>query len=382
MKTLFYISIAAALLFEVLNVFFIMPMPGSQEMESIGIAYFLYTWRWVFRVVLLGLAAFAFFRSDWKYKWIPLIPVVAWAAVAFMFNFQMSADHMFYQPTQVLMKPAAENQIDSSKLVIGVAVGNEAKAYSIQFMGYHHQVKDTLGGKPIMVTYCTVCRTGRVFEPLVGGKPEEFRLVGMDHFNAMFEDKTTGSWWRQATGEAIAGERKGAILPEVPSSQMTLYQWLSLYPNSLVMQADSVFAEEYDHMKNYERGKSKGDLTRKDSLSWQNKSWVLGVVAGDSSKAFDWNRLQNERIIHDKVGNVPVLLVLAADSVSFFAFERPSDSAVFSLRNDTLIAGEVTYNLKGVALPPAALHPNLRQLRAYQEFWHSWRTFHPLTMQY
>jgi hypothetical protein len=40
-----------------------------------------------------------------------------------------------------------------------------------------------------MITYCTVCRTGRVFSPDVDGKPETFRLVGMDHFNAMFEDE-------------------------------------------------------------------------------------------------------------------------------------------------------------------------------------------------
>ncbi len=44
----------------------------------------------------------------------------------------------------------------------------------------------------------------------------------MDHFNAMFEDKTTKSWWRQATGEAISGTKKGVRLPEIPSQQMSL----------------------------------------------------------------------------------------------------------------------------------------------------------------
>ena len=98
----------------------------------------------------------------------------------------------------------------------------EAKAYPIQFLGYHHQVQDTVGGKPMMVTYCTVCRTGRVFEPVVNGKHEKFRLVGMDHFNAMFEDVTTKSWWRQVSGEAITGKLKGQQLPEVHSTQTSL----------------------------------------------------------------------------------------------------------------------------------------------------------------
>ena len=60
------------------------------------------------------------------------------------------------------------------------------------------------------------------FGPEIDGTTEEFRLVGMDHFNAMFEDKTTGSWWRQATGEAVTGPRKGMALKEYPIYQKSL----------------------------------------------------------------------------------------------------------------------------------------------------------------
>ncbi|MDX1906408.1 MAG: DUF3179 domain-containing (seleno)protein [Bacteroidia bacterium] len=382
MKYLFYITIVAAILFEVANVFFIMPLPGSQEIESIGIAYFLYRWRWIFRAGLLGLAALGLWGSRWSIRWIPLVAVAVWAGVAYLFNFDMAADHMFYQPRQVLMQPAADNQVDSSRLVIGVEIAGEARAYPIQFIGYHHQVLDTLAGKPIMITYCTVCRSARVFEPVVDGRQETFRLVGMDHFNAMFEDQTTGSWWQQATGEAIIGLRAGAVLPEVPSTQMRLHQWLALHPESLVMQPDTTFAEAYDNMKNYESGQGKSDLTRTDSLSWQRKSWVVGIQTGGAAKAFDWNRLQTERIINETVGATPVVIVVAADSQSFAAFERPSATAIFSLRHDTLVSGDQMYTLAGQPLPPNSLTPALTPITAYQEFWHSWLTFHPLTMQY
>jgi hypothetical protein len=120
-----------------------------------------------------------------------------------------------------------DNKVDRKKLVIGVVSNNEAKAYPIQIIGYHHQVRDTIGNTPIMVTYCTVCRTGRVFSPVVNGKPETFRLVGMDHFNAMFEDATTESWWQQATGVAVTGKLKGKALQEIPSTQSTLESWLT-----------------------------------------------------------------------------------------------------------------------------------------------------------
>ena len=178
-------------------------------------------------------------RSQWKRKWVPAIPILLVGLIIYLVNFKMAADHMFYQPTQLTLASVAYNKVDSNRLVIGIVNNGEAKAYPIQYIGYHHQVQDVVGGKAVIVTYRTVCRTGRVFEPLVDGKPETFRLVGMDHFNAMLEDATTKSWWRQATGVAITGKLKGKHLPEVMSTQTSLANWLRLNPNSLVMQAST-----------------------------------------------------------------------------------------------------------------------------------------------
>lgn len=199
MKKLFYFGILGFLLFEAANVYFIMPMPGSQEINSLDFAYFLYSWRWVFRLTFAAMIAIGFKKAFQGSKILSLLCILVLLGVTCMINFSMAADTMFLQPQNLALKPASESQVDSSRLVLGVEYQGQAKAYPIQYLGYHHQVLDTLSGKPLMVTYCTVCRTGRVFEPIVNGKPESFRLVGMDHFNAMFEDKTTKSWWRQAT---------------------------------------------------------------------------------------------------------------------------------------------------------------------------------------
>jgi hypothetical protein len=235
MKKIFWLGIIGLLVFEILNVYFIMPMPGSQEMNSIDAAYFLNKWRWLFRALFGVMIITGLLKSTWKRKWLLIIPITIVAAVVFMANFKMAADHMFYQPDKLLLVNAVDNKVDSQRLVIGIINNGEAKAYPIRFLGYHHQVQDTIGGKPVIVTYCTVCRTGRVFEPVVNGKPEKFRLVGMDHFNAMFEDQTTKSWWRQVNGEAITGKLKGQQLPEFFSTQTSLVKWLQLNPASLIM---------------------------------------------------------------------------------------------------------------------------------------------------
>ena len=381
MKKLFYTGIICLALFEVANVYFIMPMPGgSQEINSIDLAYTLYSWRWIFRgifaiLIILGLKS-VFFNK----KWLPIIALFLLSVIIYMTNFYMAADAMFYQPKTLAVKDINENNVTIDRLIIGVTFEGQAKAYPIQYLGYHHQVRDSIGSKPIMVTYCTVCRTGRVFEPIVNGKNEEFRLVGMDHFNAMFEDKSTKSWWRQATGEAITGSLKGQILPEFPSMQTTLKKWIELYPNSLVMQPDEYFQEQYDSMKTYEKGKVIGKLTRRDTLSWQNKSWIVGVEIGKSSKAYDWNLLQKERVVYDVIDQTPIVVVLSQDSNSFVVLERLSQEQTFEVENDTLKGVENYYNFIGKSLNGQG--KNLKQINSYQEYWHSWLTFHPNTQRY
>ena len=379
MKKLFYIGIIGLILFEILNVYFIMPMPGSQRMRSIDIAYFFNTYRWIFRGFFGLLALVGIYPMFQSNRWITIVGCLLAGIIIYATNYIMAADTMFYQPEKLSLKDAKENKVKMDKVVLGITIDGESKAYPISMLVYHHQVRDVLGGKPIMVTYCSVCRTGRIFEPTVKGKLENFRLVGMDHFNAMFEDETTKSWWRQANGEAITGKLKGTKLPELETQQTSLATWLKLYPDSKIMQADLKFKENYDSTAKYESGKSKKELTGTDSLSWKPKSWVVGVESGKESIAIDWNRLKRERIVNFQIGKNSFTLVLASDNKSFFTFERPNVQTKFSFRNDTLLTENLKFNLKGMGISSKS---QLKKINAHQEFWHSWQTFHPQTRRY
>jgi hypothetical protein len=380
MKKLFYAGIACLVLFEIANVYFIMPMPGSQRMDSLDLAYFLHQWRWVFRGIFATMLVTGSLPAVRANQWLAMAMLILTAAVCYLFNFYMSADAMFIQTGHLWMADAQHNTVKPEKLVIGVEVNGEARAYPIQFLGYHHQVQDRVGGKPVMVTYCTVCRTGRVYAQEVNGKPESFRLVGMDHFNAMFEDETTGSWWRQVTGEAVEGPLRGTFLPELPSSQASLGAWQKLYPASLVMQPDSTFKGEYADLDTYDTGLGRGKLTGTDTLSWNDKSWVAGIDLKRAAKAYDWNKLKQLRLVQDAVGGKNILLALGDDNKSFFAFERPDKDSAFLLRHDTLFSGDRSWSLNGKATDASG--GDLKRVKVYQEFWHSWRTFHPNTTRY
>ena len=98
-------------------------------------------------------------------------------------------------------------------------------------------------------------------------------------------------------------------------------------------------------------GESRSLLTGTDTSSWADKSWVVGVTLNGVSRAYDWNRLERERVIADTLGGRHFTIELAADSASFFAYAQDSS---------------------GTRVP----------ISASQEFWHSWRTFQPATTKY
>ncbi|HLK28881.1 MAG TPA: DUF3179 domain-containing (seleno)protein [Puia sp.] len=374
---------------EILRVYFIMPFPGSQHSNTINTAYWIANnifWIRIVALVLIAYPVIQILRRSKIWKRILLLLVLGlYAFIFFMFNFRFEADKMFYQPKNKNFASFANSKIDSNKLVIGVEINGEAKAYPIQIIGYHHQVRDTIGGTPVIVTYCTVCRTGRAFSPIVAGKNETFRLVGMDHFNAMFEDSTTKSWWQQATGIAIAGPLKGSALNEIPSKQATLATWLREYPNSVILQRDTFFNRHYDSLADYDNGTIGGSLEKRDSASWKMKSWVIGITHRQYAKAFDWNELVKEKIIQDSLPNAPVIIVLEKDTASFHTWNRTVNGDVLQFNkniNAEIFTDENTHsswNMNGECIDGTLKGQKLKPVQSYQEFWHSWSTFHPNT---
>ncbi len=291
----------------------------------------------------------------------------------YLFNFRFTADHMFLKMHDQCMSPAAVTDSTANDLMLSVEIKGDARGYPIEIIGYHHQVLDSIGGEPVLVTYCTVCRTGRAFSPKVNGVVETFRLVGMDHYNAMFEDSRTKSWWRQVTGECIVGPLKGHSLAEVNSEQMTLATFARLHPYGLVLHPDPAFAKDYDDLKDYDEGTMVSAIEGRDTASWHPKSWVVGVVHSGVARAYDWNDLLRERSIMDTLGSDVINLVLSKDLRSFSVMHIIAEDHPFTPTN---------LEPSDSANKFFQRTEKLDTLPASQEFWHSWQTFHPNTTRY
>ena len=377
---------------EVLKVYFIMPFPGSQKSDSISFAYFLHNNIWWLRIlgviVIVGPLLNSLSKGKIWQKSLLVLVILLYGFVYYLFNFRFLADKMFYLPKQKTFVGADKDTTNKNKLIIGVVSGNKAKAYPIEIIGYHHQVPDSIEQQPIIVTYCTVCRTGRIFSPFINGKNEQFRLVGMDHFNAMFEDATTKSWWQQATGTAIAGKLKGSRLTELPSVQMRLGDWLALYPDSEILQPDTTYKKRYAELKGYDEGTVKGKLEHRDSLSWKPKSWVVGIHTNTQDKAYDWNDLVKQKMIADSLNGTPMLITVEDDGRSFYVLNRSLNGQILEFvprSAKELLEDKQTHSTwkrNGVCIGGALQGKRLAYIQAYQEFWHSWKNFHPNTTTY
>lgn len=102
--------------------------------------------------------------------------------------------------------------------VVAVDLNSEVKAYPIQILMWHEIVNDSIGGVPILVTFCPLCNTAIAFERTVNGVVFDFGTTGRLRFsNLIMYDRQTETWWQQAEGLAIGwtaciGPILGAIL--------------------------------------------------------------------------------------------------------------------------------------------------------------------------
>ena len=112
---------------------------------------------------------------------------------------------------------------------------------------------------------------------------------------------------------------------------------------------------------------------------------MIGISEKGIAKTYDWNVLVNERLIQDSLPSLPLLIALESDSSSFHALSRAVDQQVLQFRidADSLIDLQTSsgWNMYGTATSGPMKGKQLRKIKAYQEFLHSWEQFHPQRSQ-
>ena len=387
---LFWCGVFILMVPGLLHAYLLMPFPGSQDLNAITIAYYLE--KIILPLRIAGGVLIVWYLSEF-YLANPLngkiSKGIALALCLLCFYFtdvKYKAETMFAESQNIKFANCMDNRVPGNFVVIGIVNNGVAKAYPMVYLGYHHKIQDNVGNEPVLVTYCTMCRTGRVYSPLINGVRQNFRLVGARHYNAIIEDEATKTWWYQATGNAAVGKLKGMHLQELPYEQSTLVTWLNKHPGSLILQPDKLYTGGYNDLKNYDRLQAVDkDTTLKNKDTLIRKSWMVGVIVKGQAKAYDWRQLFKKRLVNDEVNHTPLLLTLEDDSLTYHAFNSMVNGRNLHFKLDT--AGTLTdretasvWDWDGLSTAGIMKGARLNKIQAYQEYWHSWKHFHPNTL--
>lgn len=305
-----------------------------------------------------------------------------WGFIYWVFNLFWVGKYKFDPLKNPKFVNAAQNKIPLTRQIIGVDWNGIQKAYPINMLFYHHQVPDTIDKHPIWATYCGLCRSGRVYDRMIDGQALDFGLVGAITFNAVFKDSQTGSWWRQETGEAVKGKHSGKALQDMPTEQMSLENWVSKHPNSLILQYDPNYQKKYDFLSslmNYEAS----------FPAWMRQETpplVIGLELDGQSRAYDWQSLQKRRIVLDTIGDQHLLLLSSEDGSSPFAYHRTLDGEVlaFEMKDKQLLDTNTqsVWNQFGKCTEGKLKDKQLPNVQIYQQFIRAWASFHPDSTYY
>ncbi len=196
--------------------------------------------------------------------------------------------------------------------VISVAINGEAKAYPLNILTMHEISNDSLGGIPILPTYCPLCNSSIVYDRRLKHKKKEylldFEVSGMlRNSDMIMADKQTETWWQQLMGLGLVGELAGVKLDVIPSLVLSVEDFFSRYPNGKILSPETGTASQKRYgtnpYKNYDNEFNKPyeryfNHTKLDTrLSPMER--LIDVEGSDGYKIYPFSVIAKEGVIND-----------------------------------------------------------------------------------
>jgi hypothetical protein len=279
--------------------------------------------------------------------------------------------------------------LEGDDILLGVTSGNVAKAYPAADLSQHGAVSDKMPEGPISVTWCGVCNTGLVFRAEVKGRTLHFQYDRMVGANEVQKDLETGTSWQQATGEAIDGPLKGTRLTLYPVVRTTWGEWRKRYPQTMVLKPLPGYAERMPNLS-----KRIKEITRLGPAGAPNgalvvdtrlpaRETVAGLEVGRETVAYPFSALRVARVVNDRVGGLPIVIVHQPSSDTTTAFDARAKGKVLTFQAANDDASSVidldtrsTWNAYGLCLEGPLKGTQLKHVILVPQFWFAWSQFH------
>jgi hypothetical protein len=270
--------------------------------------------------------------------------------------------------------------LDPADAVIGYEEGGLAIAYPLKILNFHEIVNDEIGGIPILVSYCPLCRSGVVYDRRLGD-----RVLTFGNTSALYEsdmvmyDWETNTYWWQVAGLAIVGTLTGERLEPLPAVTTTWREWRALHPDTLVLSRDTGYARNYEwdpfagYTEVVDARRFRFPVSEAaDDPRLGPSEVVLGIAADGDHVAVPLRRW-GDAAVPVSVGGRPVVVFTRSEGPSGNAFSPVVDgrALTFSFRDGAFVDEETgsRWNLSGIATSGQLQGRRMEALPSRSSFW-------------
>lgn len=343
-------------------------------------------------------------------------------------------------PSFIVQEEAAE-WLEANEPVIAMHINGEAKAYPLQILTFHEIINDTVGGAPVIVTYCPLCNSALAFDrrmPLSAEQRTALRAENPDisttaldeafieryHFqsvddpevtaglevtfgvsgmlynsNMLMFDSASSTLWSQLIGQAVVGQLAGTELLRYPAQILSFADFRAAYPEALVLSKDTGFRRHYGRNPyvGYDAlGSNPYFPVSGDDARLAAKERVVSVVLEHEAVVYPFSLLREQHVIHDTIARQPIVVLWqegtgsALDSSSIANGADVGAVGVFASVDTfhwdgTYFVDDATgsyWNIAGQAVQGERIGEQLHPVVHDNTLWFAWVAFKPTSRVY
>ncbi len=299
--------------------------------------------------------------------------------------------------------PASEAGWSDPEPGLLLVLADAARFYPLAMLIVHEIVNDEIDGHPVLVTYCPLCNSALVFDPVVDGQRLRFGTSGLlRNSDLVMWDDVTESLWQQIGGEGLVGAYAGHRLDVIPSAIVSWDDFKEGYPNGVVLAPPGSPASSYGRNPYIQYTSRSAPIPGFFDSSILDDRYpalerTVGVTVEGHDKAYPFSVVQSVGALNDAVAGVPVVVLWSpgtadaldssttaggADVGAALAFDRRVDGEPleFTPAGDGRFTDDrtgSTWNVLGQAVEGELAGNRLEPVAHTNEFWFAWAAFHP-----
>lgn len=270
---------------------------------------------------------------------------------------------------------------DDRQLAV-VEHGGVTKAYPLDYVIHHHIVNDQFGASTVALTYCAMCRTIIAFDVSDIGP---LFVASFKHANMIVADRRTRTFFQQASFESLIGPLHPHTLTMLYCQILSWREVKQLWPMPDVVEVTAHDLRAFELpipgiWKRIVAGEATPGLAAGErDTTFPARTRVIGVIDRIATPQIVY--VKDEVLGRGVVRNEELGIVLVAGDNAVNGFQSTLNGAPLQLdraADGTLgdVASGTIWDRRGKYLR-GPLHADLAPVALSDEYWFSWRRFHP-----